>query len=108
MWVTEHISLGTLKAGIEKILKFKYEGDIQIRKDSRGNPDIQVSCGCTSAEFKADTKELIVKFTPKKIAKYLEVEGKDSYPTSKTVLVNYISNGEDKKSTLTFSGIVNK
>lgn len=105
MWKETIKNLGELKVGIEQIITFEYEGPININRNRWGKPDIQTSCGCTSAIFRDNF--LIVKYTPNQIPKHLVAEGKTSYSTRKTITIGYIdSTGESKRDTLSFTALI--
>lgn len=107
MWKQTTVNIGRVKAGVPLTITFEYEGEITMAKNGWGKPDIQVTCGCTSAVFNPSTKVLSVKYTPKSIPKHMKEEGKKEYPTRKTVMVKYFDETTEKKSvTLTFTGIV--
>ena len=105
MWKETIKNLGELKVGKEQTITFEYEGPIIINRNRWGKPDIQTSCGCTSAVFKGNC--LTVKYTPNPIPKHLIAEGKTFYNTRKTIAIGYIdSNGESKRDTLSFTALI--
>lgn len=108
MWKNKNISLGEVRVGQEQVISFEYEGDITINKNGWGKPNIVTSCGCTSATFRPDKKALIVKYTPGDIPKHLANQGRTSYPSKKTVTVNYTEEGVSQKEVLTFTATVIK
>lgn len=106
MWKERIIDLGKIKVGSTNLIEFEHLGDIEVNKDYRGNPDIEVSCGCTSATVIGN--RIRVNYTPTPIPKHILLEGRDFYKSSKQITVAYTDIEGPKKETLIFNAIVIK
>lgn len=95
MWKQDVIELGTIKAHVKKEIVFEYVGDIKINK-------ITVSCGCTQATFDKETNSLKVIYTPGAIPIHLTQAGRESYLSTKRIVVD----SENSSDILTFTATV--
>lgn len=95
MWKKNVIELGVVKSKSKQIVKFQYEGQININK-------ITVSCGCTEASFDNATNTLIVVYTPTTIPYHLKEAGQTSYLSTKRIVVD----SDNSSDILTFTATV--
>ena len=104
MWENTFINLGQVAVGKEITINFAYKGKIEVIKNSKGQDDITVSCGCTSAKFNKETNTLEVKYTPKPIPKHLVQIGRTSHASEKSVVIRYKNeDGAERSDRLSFS-----
>jgi hypothetical protein len=101
-WEHTIIELGTLRVNHVTKLIYRYLGATpELIKIS----NVKVSCGCSVPEWNPETKELKIIYTPNPVPTHLIQQGKNSYHSSKYILVDYGNGVIDK---LIFNATVTK
>lgn len=94
--------LKLVKAKQLKVVLFYYNKGLLKTITNVSSP-----CDCSSVENDVVNSRIIVRYTPKKISKHLELEGHSSYSTKKTFIVSYTdSSGLEKEEVLSFTAVV--
>jgi len=106
MWLQKVQDLGDIKANIRiNNIVFKHDENTAILKNSNGNYQISVSCGCTGVNYNPASRELRVNYNPGAIPLHIKSEGIKNYKTNKviTVMCKDIASNSEVKELLIFT-----
>ena len=97
MWDRTVIDLGQVNAPLTAGVSFHHTGVVT-------NLIAKPSCGCTVPEWNPITSTLSVNVSISKVPQHLKKEGK--YIINKTISVDYIDDGKQKKEVLIIKALV--